>query len=98
PKAKKFTRLSLPKSSNIFSPADRLCGSTRVVRAGSRRRCCGAGHRRNKASRRGVKQEGFSQLAEVIGMSELDKSRAVDLLNRILEAELAGVVRYTHYS
>jgi bacterioferritin len=31
-------------------------------------------------------------------MSELDKSQAVDVLNRILEAELAGVVRYTHYS
>ena len=31
-------------------------------------------------------------------MAELDKKRAVDLLNRILEAELAGVVRYTHYS
>jgi len=31
-------------------------------------------------------------------MSELDRSQAVDVLNRILEAELAGVVRYTHYS
>src|SRR5258705_9718341 len=31
-------------------------------------------------------------------MAELDKDRAVALLNRILEAELAGVVRYTHYS
>ncbi|HXC89619.1 MAG TPA: ferritin-like domain-containing protein [Stellaceae bacterium] len=31
-------------------------------------------------------------------MAELDKKRAVDLLNRILEAELAGVIRYTHYS
>ncbi len=31
-------------------------------------------------------------------MVELDKKRAVDLLNRILEAELAGVIRYTHYS
>lgn len=29
---------------------------------------------------------------------ELDKSAAVKLLNRILELELAGVVRYTHYS
>ena len=28
-------------------------------------------------------------------MAELDKDRAVELLNRILEAELAGVVRYT---
>ena len=27
-----------------------------------------------------------------------DKSRAVQLLNRIFEQELAGVVRYTHYS
>jgi bacterioferritin len=31
-------------------------------------------------------------------MAELDKDRAVNLLNHILEAELAGVVRYTHYS
>ena len=29
---------------------------------------------------------------------ELDKPAAVRLLNRILEMELAGVVRYTHYS
>src|SRR2546421_3297643 len=38
------------------------------------------------------------QLGELIAMMELDKQKAVDLLNRILEAELAGVVRYTHYS
>src|ERR1700757_3386660 len=31
-------------------------------------------------------------------MAELNKEKAVDLLNRILEQELAGVVRYTHYS
>ena len=31
-------------------------------------------------------------------MAELDKQRTVTLLNRILEMELAGVVRYTHYS
>ena len=31
-------------------------------------------------------------------MSDLDKRQVVDLLNRILEQELAGVVRYTHYS
>lgn len=31
-------------------------------------------------------------------MPELDQDRVVDVLNRILEAELAGVVRYTHYS
>jgi bacterioferritin len=30
--------------------------------------------------------------------AELDKERVVTLLNRILESELAGVVRYTHYS
>jgi bacterioferritin len=29
---------------------------------------------------------------------ELDKPAVVALLNRILESELAGVVRYTHYS
>jgi len=31
-------------------------------------------------------------------MAEMDKGRVVDVLNRLLEAELAGVVRYTHYS
>ncbi len=31
-------------------------------------------------------------------MGELNKDKAVSLLNRILEQELAGVVRYTHYS
>src|ERR1044071_7720720 len=29
---------------------------------------------------------------------ELDKKKVVPLLSQILEAELAGVVRYTHYS
>jgi len=31
-------------------------------------------------------------------MSEIDKKRVIELLNRILESELAGVIRYTHYS
>ncbi|SIT47123.1 Ferritin Dps family protein [Paraburkholderia ribeironis] len=31
-------------------------------------------------------------------MSEIDKEKVVAVLNRILESELAGVVRYTHYS
>ncbi|WP_042877614.1 ferritin-like domain-containing protein [Cupriavidus necator] len=31
-------------------------------------------------------------------MTEIDKDKVVGVLNRILEAELAGVVRYTHYS
>ena len=31
-------------------------------------------------------------------MSEIDKEKVVAVLNHILEAELAGVVRYTHYS
>jgi len=31
-------------------------------------------------------------------MSEIDKNRVIELLNRILESELAGVIRYTHYS
>ena len=31
-------------------------------------------------------------------MSEIEKDQVVGVLNRILEAELAGVVRYTHYS
>ena len=31
-------------------------------------------------------------------MPELEKDKVVGCLNRLLEAELAGVVRYTHYS
>ena len=31
-------------------------------------------------------------------MSDLNKEKAISLLNKILEQELAGVVRYTHYS
>ena len=31
-------------------------------------------------------------------MSEIDKQRVTDVLNKILESELAGVIRYTHYS
>ena len=29
---------------------------------------------------------------------ELDRNAAIGVLNRILELELAGVVRYTHYA
>lgn len=29
---------------------------------------------------------------------ELDNEKTIGLLNRIMELELAGVVRYTHYS
>ena len=31
-------------------------------------------------------------------MAEIDKDKVVGILNRLLEMELAGVVRYTHYS
>lgn len=31
-------------------------------------------------------------------MNENEKQQAIDILNRIMELELAGVVRYTHYS
>src|SRR6476469_2160652 len=31
-------------------------------------------------------------------MSKLDNNKVVGVLNRLLESELAGVVRYTHYS
>lgn len=31
-------------------------------------------------------------------MKDLDLSKTIDLLNTIMEFELAGVVRYTHYS
>jgi len=33
-----------------------------------------------------------------LAMAEIDRTEVIDLLNRILEQELAGVVRYTHYS
>ena len=29
---------------------------------------------------------------------EIDKNAAIGILNRIMELELAGVVRYTHYA
>src|SRR5882762_1266645 len=38
------------------------------------------------------------QTKEETMSDELDKAAVVGLLNQILEAELAGVVRYTHYS
>ena len=31
-------------------------------------------------------------------MAKVDSDNVIRVLNRILEAELAGVVRYTHYS
>ncbi len=31
-------------------------------------------------------------------LNESDRAKAIDILNKIMEAELAGVVRYTHYS
>jgi bacterioferritin len=31
-------------------------------------------------------------------MNETEKQSAIDILNRIMELELSGVVRYTHYS
>src|SRR5215216_3087877 len=31
-------------------------------------------------------------------MNETEKQQAIEILNKILELELAGVVRYTHYS
>jgi len=31
-------------------------------------------------------------------MNDIDRDKAIELLNKIMELELAGVVRYTHYS
>src|SRR6185503_10053271 len=44
--------------------------------------------------------KGFAQTNKEVTMSEkeFDKTQVVAVLNEILEAELAGVVRYTHYS
>src|SRR5262249_52940077 len=36
--------------------------------------------------------------SEVPSMASLPKTKVVEILNKILEIELAGVVRYTHYS
>lgn len=33
-----------------------------------------------------------------MAMNEADKQNAISILNRIMELELAGVVRYTHYA
>ena len=38
------------------------------------------------------------QTQKVDKMSDIDKEKVVAVLNQILEMELAGVVRYTHYS
>jgi bacterioferritin len=35
---------------------------------------------------------------ESLAMNDTDKKKAIELLNKIMELELAGVVRYTHYS
>src|SRR6476469_2173530 len=40
----------------------------------------------------------LSPLTKRCVMAPLDKDKVVGLLNQILEQELAGVVRYTHYS
>jgi bacterioferritin len=34
----------------------------------------------------------------VTAMTDTDKKSAIEILNRIMELELAGVVRYTHYA
>ena len=39
-----------------------------------------------------------SCVKKVTTMAEIDKEKVIAVLNRILERELAGVVRYTHYS
>ena len=31
-------------------------------------------------------------------MNETDTKKAIDILNKVMELELAGVVRYSHYS
>lgn len=39
-----------------------------------------------------------STLMEITSMNESDNQRSIDILNEIMEAELAGVVRYSHYA
>jgi bacterioferritin len=50
------------------------------------------------AAMEGLERETGNRRGSFKKMAELDKQRVLNLLNRILEAELAGVVRYTHYS
>ena len=38
------------------------------------------------------------QMCKLKIMNEQEKQQSIEILNRILELELAGVVRYTHYS
>ena len=35
---------------------------------------------------------------KVANMKDFDKDKTIDILNKIMELELSGVVRYTHYS
>jgi bacterioferritin len=42
--------------------------------------------------------EKTDDVTEDFKMSEADTKKVIKLLNRIMELELAGVVRYTHYS
>jgi bacterioferritin len=60
----------------------------------------GARHRtfRNPSSGQSFTQGNQSVAMMERQMSDIDKERIVELLNRILEQELAGVIRYTHYS
>ena len=47
---------------------------------------------------RGISPQARGQGGKVNTMAEIDKDKVIAVLNRILERELAGVVRYTHYS
>lgn len=40
----------------------------------------------------------YDRKEKLMSLGEQEKAQAIDILNRILEMELAGVVRYTHYS
>ncbi len=60
---------------------------------------------RNDLAREQLLQEGnpfqgnpFPRMLKEYAMADLDKEKVIGLLNCILEQELAGVVRYTHYS
>jgi len=68
--------------------------------AAARRRAVGYIEGRPRAARFGVPVVHPTETADhkENDMQALDKQTTIDILNRILEAELAGVVRYTHYS
>jgi bacterioferritin len=56
------------------------------------------GAARNRRSKDSLLTRRYDHKEKLMSLSEQDKAQAINILNSILEMELAGVVRYTHYS